>query len=125
MQNALEILFAVVVVACGVLVVLLLREVATRLAALEERVTKYADALELLADTSETAFGAVARQLERVSAAPPRPARRAATTRRMNAAAKKGAALADIAAAEGISEGEARLHMHMAGEEGRHGALRS
>jgi hypothetical protein len=87
---------------------------ARTLAQQEARLRQYGEALALLTDTSESGFQAVARELERLGAAPPRQARRS-PVRRMAAAARKGRSVAEIAAAEEMSEGEVRLRLHLEG----------
>ena len=80
-------------------------------------------AVALLTDTSEGAFQSVAQQLERVTTAPSRTRR----TPARRAAARKGQSIAEIAAIEGVSEGEVRLRLHLAGQtmEEAHGPVRS
>lgn len=76
------------------------------------RVAQLTAALELLTDTTEEGFVNVASELERLGARPLAPgSTRRATTRRIAAAAKKGASIEEIAAAEALSESEVRLHM--------------
>jgi hypothetical protein len=77
-----------------------------------ERVAQLTSALELLTDTTEEGFVNVASELERLGAKPLAPgSTRRATTRRIAAAAKKGASVESIAAAEALSESEVRLHL--------------
>jgi hypothetical protein len=85
-------------------------------ARLEEKVGHLADALSILTETSEAGFRAVADEMtRRGAAAPAPPAPRAKTPiARMRAAARKGASIAEIAAAEHMSEGEVRLRLHLA-----------
>jgi hypothetical protein len=76
------------------------------------RVERLTAALELLTDTTEEGFVNVATELERLGARPvAAQSTRRATTRRIAAAARKGQPVADIAAAEAISESEVRLHL--------------
>lgn len=76
------------------------------------RVAQLTAALELLTDTTEEGFVNVASELERLGAKPLAPgSSRRATTRRIAAAAKKGASIEAIAAAEALSESEVRLHL--------------
>jgi hypothetical protein len=84
-------------------------------AALEARLTRQADALALLTETSESGFALVARELERAAATPAKSTRRVAT-RRIATAARKGRTVAEIAAAEGLSESEVHLRLHMAAQ---------
>lgn len=75
------------------------------------RLDRYGNALELLADATESGFKDVANELSRVAASskPPRrgPARSPSTARRRRTAAA-------IAAAENVSEGEAGLRLRLA-----------
>jgi hypothetical protein len=81
---------------------------------LEEKVGHLADALSMLTETSEAGFRAVAEELTRRAAEAPAPAARARTPiARLKAAAKKGTSIAEIAAAEHMSEGEVRLRLHL------------
>jgi hypothetical protein len=74
------------------------------------RLTNHGEVLSLLTDTSETGFGAIARELDRLSA----PARRV-STERLATAVRTGRSVTDIAASERVSEGEVRLRLHLAG----------
>ena len=74
------------------------------------RLTNHGEVLSLLTDTSETGFGAIARELDRLSASA-----RPASTERLATAARGGRSLTDIAASERVSEGEVRLRLHLAG----------
>jgi hypothetical protein len=79
------------------------------------RVEQLTAALELLTDTTEAGFVNVATELERVGARPIAPtATRRATTRRIAASARHGHAIDEIAASEGLSESEVRLHLGLA-----------
>ncbi len=79
-----------------------------------ERIAHLAAALELLTDTTEAGLGNVAVALE--ASTGPRAARgsRAATSRRITTAAKRGGTIPEIAASEALSESEVRLHMTLA-----------
>jgi hypothetical protein len=87
------------------------------MAAFEARVARLTEALTLLADTTESGFRAVTEQLNvqtpvRPVAAAPRPRR--TTTGRVARAARAGVPVAEIAAAEEVSQGEVQLRLHMA-----------
>jgi len=83
-------------------------------ARLEEKVGHLGDALSILTETSEAGFKAIADELTR-RALPAAPAARAKTPiSRLKAAARRGTSIADIAAAEHMSEGEVRLRLHLA-----------
>jgi hypothetical protein len=86
-----------------------------RLQPIVARVTQVGDALSLLTDTTESAFRAVALELGKPRSAPARAASVRRTTR-VSRAAKKGKSVAEIAAAEEVSEGEVRLRLHIANE---------
>lgn len=86
----------------------------SRLASVDERLSRCAQGLSLLVDTSEAGFAMLGGELTRLSAnAPGRPSART-TTRRIVTAARRGRAVPEIAAREGLSEGEVRLRMHLA-----------
>lgn len=95
----------------------------------ERTVARHQEALALLTETSESGFAAVAAEITRAAAARPAPAPRKPSTRRIAAAARRGTAIQEIAAAEQLSEGEVRLRLQMAGEpakrEGRRAAVRA
>ncbi len=111
-----------------------------RLDAIDERVEKFGEALTLLTDTTESAFRAVATQLVRTPDAPVLAGSKStARTARVARAVKRGKSISEIAAWEGIAEGEVRLRLQMAtntplagaadvavtnGWEGNRGALR-
>lgn len=102
----------------GIQVIAIWQTVSLRrtVAALETRLARQADGLTLLTETSESGFALVARELERAAATPVKPAKRVAT-RRIATAARKGRSIAQIAAAEGLSESEVHLRLHMAAQE--------
>ena len=85
------------------------------MASLEARLGRQADALTLLTETSDSGFALIARELERATTAPVKAARKP-STRRMTTAARKGRSIAEIAAAEGLSESEVHLRLHIAGQ---------
>jgi hypothetical protein len=82
-------------------------------ARLEEKVGHLGDALSILTETSEAGFKAIADELTRQAAAPSAASRAKAPIARLKAAARKGTSIADIAAAEQMSEGEVRLRLHL------------
>ena len=84
-------------------------------ARLEEKVGHLGDALSILTETSEAGFKAIADELtRRAVAAPAVPARSKTPITRIKAAARRGTSIAEIAAAEHMSEGEVRLRLHLA-----------
>ena len=81
---------------------------------LDDRIAHLMAGVSLLTDTTETGLRDVAMEIGRLSAAKaPAPRSRPTTQRRMARAVKQGQSLRDIAAAEGLSEGEVRLHLEM------------
>jgi len=80
----------------------------------DERLSRAAQGLSLLVDTSEAGFAMLGSELSKVTATPPRKMAARSTTRRIVNAARRGRAVPDIAAREGLSEGEVRLRMHLA-----------
>jgi hypothetical protein len=82
---------------------------------LRERMSRLADGLALLTDTTEAGLATVLREVEAIGRRRPAPrASRAAVARRVVAAAKTGARLDDIAGIESLSESEVRLHLKLA-----------
>lgn len=86
------------------------------LAHIRERLSRLADGLALLTDTTEAGLATLARELQqqRAGRTPTPRATRAAVSRRVVAAARKGDEVADIAGQEALSESEVRLHLQLA-----------
>jgi hypothetical protein len=96
-------------------------------APLDRRLAHFAEALALLTDTTETGLANLATELEQsarrrgarpaASGAAPRSSARStapkATSRRIVTATRCGKPIAEIAAAEGMSESEVMLHLGM------------
>jgi hypothetical protein len=80
----------------------------------DERLSRCAQGLSLLVDTTEAGFAMLGGELGKLTAAPQPQASSRSTTRRIVAAARRGVDVPDIAAREGLAEGEVRLRMHMA-----------
>jgi DNA-binding NarL/FixJ family response regulator len=82
---------------------------------LDDRIAHLMAGVSLLTDTTETGLRDVAMEIGRLSATAkaPAPRSRPTTQRRVARAVKQGHSLRDIAAAEGVSEGEVRLHLEM------------
>jgi hypothetical protein len=82
---------------------------------LDDRVTHLLAAASLLTDTTEGALRDVACEITRLAARKDedKPRTRAATQRRVAAAARRGRTVQDIAAAEQVSEGEVRLRLQL------------
>ena len=93
------------------------------LSRVNDRVSRFAEALALLTDTTEAGLANVASELERTSGR--RASRGAArsATKRITTAARRGRSLEEIAATEGLSESEVRLHLHMTHDDVAKGAL--
>jgi hypothetical protein len=83
--------------------------------ALEQRVSQLREALGMLTDATESGFATLT---SRLGLAPeskaPANTRKSASTRRVKAAARRGQSLAQVAAEEGISEGELHLRLSLA-----------
>ena len=85
------------------------------LARLTERVEQLRAAMALLTDTTETGFRDVALEVGRSAAEPVAPpTSRAQVARRLAGAVRRGRSVREVAAAERMSEGEARLRMTLA-----------
>jgi hypothetical protein len=82
---------------------------------MRERMSRLADGLALLTDTTEAGLAAVAQQMEQLArtAKAPRPASRASVAKRVTDAVRKGERVARIAEYEALSESEVRLHLAM------------
>jgi len=82
---------------------------------LEDRLAHLNAGVSLLTDTTETGLRDVAVEIGRLSAmsTAPTPKSRPVTQRRVARAAKQGRSVREIAAVEGVSEGEVRLHLQM------------
>lgn len=108
---------AIAIAAVAIMAMLMWLHVQQRAAIerLDDRIAHLMAAVSLLTDTTETGLRDVAMEIGRLSAgAKSTPARsRPTTQRRVARAAKMGRSLADIAASEGVSEGEVRLHLQM------------
>ncbi len=82
---------------------------------LRERLARLADGLALLTDTTEAGLSTIIREVEQMGRRQPAPrAPRASVAKRVTAAAKRGAGIADIAGTERLSESEVRLHLSLA-----------
>lgn len=84
---------------------------------IRERLSRLADGLALLTDTTEAGLATIARELQQQQQAgrPSAPrATRAAVSRRVVAAVRKGEDLTAIAGQEALSESEVRLHLKLA-----------
>ncbi len=84
------------------------------LARLTDRVEQVRAAVSLLIDTTETGFRDVAIEVGRHAVVPVPPRGRTQVAKRIAGGLRRGRSLGDIAAAEQMSEGEARLRMTLA-----------
>jgi hypothetical protein len=80
----------------------------------DARLAQLSDALSLLTEATESGFRSVASEMARISDAGQMAASKPVSVRRLATAAKRGRSTADIAAAEGLSEGEVALRLHLA-----------
>jgi hypothetical protein len=88
-----------------------------------ERLAHLAEALALLTDTTEAGLANVALELERAGGR--RAARSTARVagKRITSAVRRGRSIEEVAANEGLSESEVRLHLHMVADDATKGAL--
>jgi len=80
---------------------------------IRERLSRLADGLALLTDTTEAGLATIARELQQQQAgrSPAPRASRATVSRRVLAAVRKGEDVSTIAGHEALSESEVRLHL--------------
>ena len=93
------------------------------LAALRERISRLADGLALLTDTTEAGMAALAAQLQQTTreGRAPKTATRASVQKRVKEAVRKGEGISKIAAHEALSESEVRLHLALSGRDRMNG----
>ena len=95
------------------------------LARMRERMSRLADGLALLTDTTEAGLTTISRQIDQLAKRPapapvpapkaaPRTAARTSVARRVVAAARQGSDVTRIANTEEMSESEVRLHLALA-----------
>lgn len=110
---------AVGVVVCGqVLLALWTARRVREIGHLRERLSRLADGLALLTDTTESGLSTIIRELQQANrrqATAPRAGSRSTVTKRVTAAARRGEDIPAIARDEALSESEVRLHMKLAG----------
>ena len=104
-------------------------QVQAALERVDDRMAHLLAGVSLLTDTTEGALRDVAAEITRLAgvAETARPRPRAATTRRVASAARRGRTVQDIAAAEQVSEGEVRLRLQLdraAKERANHASMR-
>ena len=83
---------------------------------IRERVSRLADGLALLTDTTEAGLSTLIKEVEQLGGRrkSSKPSNRASVSKRVAAAAEKGDKVAEIATTEGLSESEVRLHLSLA-----------
>lgn len=88
----------------------------TEIAHMRERMSRLADGLALLTDTTEAGLTTLIREVEQLGRrkATTRAVSRSTVSKRVAAAVKTGEPIAKIAEAESLSESEVRLHLTMA-----------
>lgn len=84
------------------------------LSRLEGRLSRFGEALALLTDTTQSGFASIAGELERSGRRPAPTTSRAATSKRIVTAVKRGRSVQQVAADEQVSESEIRLHLGLA-----------
>jgi predicted negative regulator of RcsB-dependent stress response len=82
-------------------------------ARMEEKLGHFGDALSLLTETTETGFVALANELSKQSGDSLLSKPKTISNARINAAARRGSSVSEIAASEQLSESEVRLRMHL------------
>lgn len=96
--------------------ILLRRQPHLDLSRAEQRLAHFGEALALLTDTTQAGFTSIAAELERAGGRRALVTNRAAATKRIVGAARKGRSVQDIAATEEVSESEIRLHLGLASD---------
>lgn len=84
------------------------------LSRLEGRLSRFAEALALLTDTTQSGLASIAGELERAGRRPAPAASRATTSKRIVTAVRRGRTVQQVAADEQVSESEIRLHLGLA-----------
>lgn len=80
----------------------------------EDQLTRCTQGLSLLVDTSEAGFAMLGNELGKLGDGASRRTSSKVTTRRVATAAAQGREVEDIAASQGLSEGEVRLRLSLA-----------
>ena len=84
---------------------------------IRERMSRLADGLALLTDTTEAGLSTLIKEVQQFGRKPqpaPRATSRAAAAKRISSAAKRGQPIAEIAEHEALSESEVRLQLKVA-----------
>ena len=87
------------------------------LSLVRERVSRLADGLALLTDTTEAGLATLIKEVEQLGGrrkSSSKASSRSSVAKRVTAAVEKGEKVAEIATTEGLSESEVRLHLSMA-----------
>ena len=87
------------------------------LSLVRERVSRLADGLALLTDTTEAGLSTLIKEVEQLGGrrkTSTKTSSRTSVSKRVAAAVEKGEKVAEIATTEGLSESEVRLHLSMA-----------
>lgn len=88
---------------------------------IRERMSRLADGLALLTDTTEAGLSTLIKEVQQFGRKEPlaRASARPSVAKRIATAARKGDEIARIADAESLSESEVRLHLTVAGADAR------
>ena len=115
---------AILIVTCAVQSWLLWRLVSALggLKRFEDQLARCTQGLSLLVDTSEAGFAMLGNELGKLGGGASRRTSSRVTTRRVASAAAQGREVEEIAARHGLSEGEVRLRLSLAGAEPSAGA---
>jgi hypothetical protein len=111
---------AIVLFQTALLVVVLRR--LGEIAHLRERLSRLADGLALLTDTTESGLSSLVREVQQRAKKPARASGRASVSKRISTAAREGTDIGDIALSEALTESEVRLHLSLAEAAARHTA---
>ena len=100
----------------GALLVWIARQL-QQIALIRERVSRLADGLALLTDTTEAGLSTLIKEVEQLGGrrkVSSRTSSRSSVSKRVATAAENGEKVSEIATSEGLSESEVRLHLSMA-----------
>jgi hypothetical protein len=81
---------------------------------MRERLSRLADGLALLTDTTESGLSTLLREVQASRTKAPRASTRASVQKRVASAVKRGDDVVDVAMQESLSESEIRLHLQLA-----------
>ena len=100
----------------GALLVWIARQL-QQIALIRERVSRLADGLALLTDTTEAGLSTLIKEVEQLGGrrkVSTRTSSRSSVSKRVATAVENGEKVSEIATSEGLSESEVRLHLSMA-----------